>query len=168
MKHELKKCPVCGAEIASSAKKCPSCGAKQKRPIYKKWWFWVIIVLLIGGAGGVGGGAEPDGGSVPTVQGETQAPEPEQTVDKYEIIGDITVERDMFTTTLSGVLKNNSGRDCGYLQISFNMYDADGNLVDTAFDNINNLSDGGTWKFEAIGMNSEDAVSWELGEITGW
>ena len=174
LKAELKKCPVCGAEIASNAKACPSCGAKQKRPFYKKWWFWVVIVLLIGsaGGGGTGNGAKTESGSVSSVQRETQtempAPEPEPKAEKYEIIGDVVMERDMFSTTLTGVLKNNSGRDYNYLQISFNMYDADGNLIDTAFDNINNLSDGGTWKFKAIGLSSDNAASWELEDITGW
>lgn len=172
LKAELKKCPVCGAEIASNAKACPSCGAKQKRPFYKKWWFWVVIVLLIGsaGGGGTGNGAKTESGSVSSVQRETQTemPAPEPKAEKYEIIGDVVMERDMFSTTLTGVLKNNSGRDYNYLQISFNMYDADGNLIDTAFDNINNLSDGGTWKFKAIGLSSDNAASWELEDITGW
>lgn len=130
MKSELKKCSVCGAEIASSAKNCPSCGAKQKRPFYKKWWFWVVIVLLIGSAGGGGtrNGAKPESSSVSSVQKETQTetPAPEPKPKKYEIIGDVV------------------------------------------FDNINNLSDGGTWKFKAIGLSSDNAASWELADITGW
>lgn len=109
LKAELKKCPVCGAEIASNAKACPSCGAKQKRPFYKKWWFWVVIVLLIGSAGGGGTGnvAKTESGSVSSVQRETQTemPAPEPKAEKYEIIGDVVMERDMFSTTLTGVLK---------------------------------------------------------------
>lgn len=137
----------------------------KKRRNYREWLLGAAVVLLVGGAGC---GAESGNSPVPAIQEETQTPEPEQAAEEFEIIGDITMEKDMFSTTLSGVLKNNSGRDYNYLQISFNMYDADGNLVDTAFDNINNLSDGGTWKFSAMGLNSGDAVSCELGEITGW
>ena len=132
----------------------------------------MVIVLLIGsaGGGGTGDGTKTESGSVSSVQRETQTemPAPEPKAEKYEIIGDVVMERDMFSTTLTGVLKNNSGRDYNYLQISFNMYDADGNLIDTAFDNINNLSDGGTWKFKAIGLSSDNAASWELEDITGW
>lgn len=42
----MKKCSVCGREIAKSAKACPGCGAKEKTPIYKRAWFIVIIVIV--------------------------------------------------------------------------------------------------------------------------
>ena len=53
MTAKLKKCKVCGADMAASAKHCPQCGAKSKKPFYKKWWFWLIVALVaIGTAGG--------------------------------------------------------------------------------------------------------------------
>ncbi len=72
-----------------------------------------------------------------------------------------------FRNDIVGVVQNNTNKDFDYVQISFTLYDADGNVVDTAFTNINNLKAGGTWKFEAM-FFEENVVYWELDEITGW
>lgn len=42
MSKKMKRCKVCGAEIATSAKPCPSCGAKNKKLIV----FGVILLIL--------------------------------------------------------------------------------------------------------------------------
>lgn len=66
-----------------------------------------------------------------------------------------------------GVVKNNTGKDMDYIQISFTLYDANDNVVGTAFANANNVKNGGTWKFDA--MITDDGVArFELDEITGW
>ena len=68
-------------------------------------------------------------------------------VDKY----DIQVERaynDGFALYIEGTLVIN--KDCSYAQITIPCYDVDGNRVDVALDNINNLSKGDTWKFKAM------------------
>ena len=72
-----------------------------------------------------------------------------------------------FGHNIVGVVKNNTDKDYDYLQISFTLYDADGNVVDTAFANVNNIKPGGTWKFEAM-FFEDNIASWELDEITGW
>jgi hypothetical protein len=56
------------------------------------------------------------------------------------------------------------------VQISFNLYDKDGNQIGTAMDNINNLEPNGTWKFKAMGMDSDSnkAVKYKLAEISGF
>lgn len=46
MSSKMKKCKVCGKEIASSAKLCPECGAKNSKPIFGRWWFWAILVVI--------------------------------------------------------------------------------------------------------------------------
>lgn len=72
-----------------------------------------------------------------------------------------------FSSSIVGVVKNNTNKTYDYLQISFTLYDANDNVVDTAFTNINNVKPGQTWKFEAMYFE-ESAVRWELDEITGW
>lgn len=72
-----------------------------------------------------------------------------------------------FRNDIVGVVKNNTDKEYDYLQISFTLYDAQGNVIDTAFANINNIKPGGTWKFEAM-FFEENVTSWELDEITGW
>ena len=52
-------------------------------------------------------------------------------------------------------------RDVIYAQISIPCYDAEGNRVDVALDNVNNLSAGETWKFKAMCLG-DGAVSYDL------
>lgn len=152
---------------------------KQKKPIYKKWWFWLILVVVlvgIGGASQTGGGEEQSLSGTVSQPSETQLSEnqpPEATPtprpETYEIIGDVTFEDDGFACYLTGTLKNNSGKECSYIQISFNLYDEDGNQIGTALDNLNNLADGGTWKFKAMGIDTTgDVASWELADISAF
>lgn len=56
-----------------------------------------------------------------------------------------------------------------YIQVEYNLYDADGAQVGTALANTNNLKAGGTWKFEAVGTASPDEVaSYERVDVTGF
>ncbi|MRT18405.1 zinc ribbon domain-containing protein, partial [Vitellibacter sp. q18] len=83
--------------------------------------------------------------------------------EKYEIVGDITSETDSMATYIKGVIKNNSGHDISYAQVTFTLYDKDGNQLGTAMDNINDLKKDGTWKFKAMGMNTDGEIaSYEL------
>lgn len=155
---------------------------KEKKPIYKKWWFWLIVVFVVVGIGGASQTGSEDTPSVAgtpassqevsgsaaqdtTVPAPTATPKPE----KYEVVGDIAFEDDGLACYLSGTLKNNSGKECSYIQISFNLYDAEGNQIGTAMDNLNNLADGGTWKFKAMGVDANgDVASWELADISAF
>lgn len=164
---KMIQCKSCSKEIASNAKSCPGCGAKNKKPIYKRPWFIVVALLVIGGAiGGLGGGdSTTDSGSNVSGQVETSATKKE----KFELIGEVEQETDQFATYLKGVIKNNSGKDCTYVQVTFNLYDADGNQIGTALDNINNLEADGTWKFKALEMDVDGEIaSYKLAEITGY
>ena len=86
---------------------------------------------------------------------------------QYEFTEKPTLVYEDYTNKIVGIIKNNSGSDKGYIQISFTLYDADGNNIGTAFTNTNNLKEDGTWKFEAIVLE-DDVASFELNEITGY
>ena len=164
---KMIQCKSCSKEIASSAKSCPGCGAKNKKPFYQRGWFIALAIFVIIGAIGGGGSDETttDSGTTETSKIETSAPKKE----KFEIVGDVEQETDTFATYYKGIIKNNSGKDCSYVQVTFNLYDADGNQIGTALDNINNLEKDGTWKFKAMGMDVEgDVASYKLAEITGY
>ena len=179
-KEKLKKCETCGQEIAKNCKVCPNCGAKNKKPFYKKWWLWMIVVIAVVAVAGSGGSntQEPVSGTVggDSAQTETETKtdtaEPAKTekAPDLELVDNaVTEEKDDFSLYLVGTVRNNRAKDYSYAQITFNLFDADGNQIGTAMDNINNLKSGGTWKFKAISMESPDAVaSYELAEITGW
>ncbi len=159
---KLENCKICGEEIASNAKACPKCGAKVKKPFYKKWWVWVIVVIIMVAIGTSGGSDSTNNNnekqSIPTV------------AQKYEIVGDVQFTKDGFGSVyIEGTIKNKSGSEASYLQIIYNLYDKDGNQVGTAMDNINNLEKDGTWKFKAIGFDTDNVVTqYKLSEITGW
>jgi hypothetical protein len=102
----------------------------------------------------------------PDSEVEIIEPEQESGEDFIFVEGPTAVPGD-FSSSIVGVVKNNTNKTYDYLQISFTLYDANDNVVDTAFTNINNVKPGQTWKFEAMYFE-ESAVRWELDEITGW
>ncbi len=53
-KNHLKKCKVCGAEVAKNAKTCPHCGAKLKKghPILVGILILVVLVVAFGSSDG--------------------------------------------------------------------------------------------------------------------
>ncbi|MGG7058277.1 FxLYD domain-containing protein [Clostridium nigeriense] len=165
---KMIQCKSCSKEIASSAKVCPGCGAKNKKPIYKRVWFIVIVLLILVGAINAAGGGNsttPNSGTTETGQVENSTAKKE----KFELVGEVETETDQFATYLKGVIKNNSGKDCSYVQVTFNLYDAEGNQIGTALDNINNLEADGTWKFKAMGIDVDGEIaSYKLAEITGF
>lgn len=107
-----------------------------------------------------------DGASVAApATGETTSAEP---ADKYSIDGE-ELTGDAYSCKISGVYTNKAGKDLSYVQVSYNLFDADGNQIGTALANTNNLADSGTWKFEAFGSAAVDEVaSYKIGDVTGF
>lgn len=88
--------------------------------------------------------------------------------DKYSIT-DEAMDGDAYSTKISGILTNNTNDQLSYVQVSYNLFDADGNQIGTALANTNNLDADGTWKFEATGMTAVDKVaSYKLGDVSGF
>ena len=98
---------------------------------------------------------------------EGELVEPAEPTEKFEFVEGPECVMGDFSNTITGVVQNNSNKDYEYLQITFTIYDAQGNVIDSAFANVNNIKAGGTWRFEAM-FFEEEAASWELDEITGW
>ena len=115
------------------------------------------MLVVLGGVGG----AMSEGGAVEEVN---EIVEKEVKVDKYQV--EITSGfNDGYALYIEGTVTNNSGRDLSYVQILIPTYDADGNKVGDAMDNINNLKDGETWKFKAMDLSggvNYDAENYEL------
>ncbi|WP_330611298.1 FxLYD domain-containing protein [Clostridioides difficile] len=144
-------------------------GLKTKKPFYKRGWFIVVVVFVLLYAIGTSGSddTETDDGASQTAS--IDKPKEEVKKEKYEIVGEVTSETDSMATYIKGVIKNNSGHDISYAQVTFTLYDKDGNQLGTAMDNINDLKKDGTWKFKAMGMNTDGEIaSYELSEITGF
>ena len=155
---KLVKCKACGNEIAKGVKRCPNCGKDNRSFVARHKVLSAITILVV--LGGVGGAMSK--GEV--VEEESEIVEKEVKVDKYQV--EITSGyNDGCALYIEGTVTNNSGRDLSYVQILIPTYDADGNKVGSAMDNINNLKDGETWKFKAIdssGGVDYDAENYEL------
>lgn len=88
--------------------------------------------------------------------------------DKYSI-ADEQMTGDDYTTTISGTFTNLTDSQLGYVSVGYNLFDADGNQLGTAYANTSNLDAGGTWKFEAVGMYGQAKVaSYKLADVTGF
>lgn len=89
---------------------------------------------------------------------------------KLELVEVTSAYNDGFSSYyIEGTIKNNTDKTYSYVQVTFNLYDADGALIGTAMDNINNLEPNGVWKFKALNLSSSGNVaSYKLAEITGW
>ena len=68
-----------------------------------------------------------------------------------------------YSTRISGVIKNNCGRDFHFVQVSFKLYDSSGSAVGIAFTNLAGLPGGETWRFQAQGFTP--AVRFRFDEI---
>lgn len=150
----MKICKDCGTEVSKSAEKCPKCGRKMKR----KWLGIVLglIIVLIGICALV-----QDTDTVPaSAQGENNAVQ-----EKLSIIEHKT-EKDGYFTYITGTIKNNTNKNYTYVQVEINLYDAQGNLINSTLDNINNLEPNGTWKFKA--MTTNEFTTYKIKDVTGW
>lgn len=92
----------------------------------------------------------------------------EEPADKYTVADEQLVEDD-YLSSITGTFTNTSGRELSYVQLSYNLFDADGAQIGTAYANTNNLADGGVWKFEAGTLKEPGEVaSFKLADVTGF
>ena len=132
---------------------------------------WIIIaaaafVAVIGAAGASGGGESQPPQDAAKEKTETTQPEQKE---ELTLEGETSGSYDEYgmTYTISGMIKNNTDQTPSYVQVTFNLYDEEGNQIGTAMDNINDLEAGGTWKFEAVSWE-EGVASYRLAEISGF
>lgn len=87
---------------------------------------------------------------------------------KYALSNE-TFDGDEYSTTISGSLTNNTDSDISYISVSYNLYDKDGNQIDTATTGTTNLGAGDTWKFEAWGGTPKsDVAQYKLADVSGF
>ena len=72
-----------------------------------------------------------------------------------------------YAFTVTGTIRNNSGRSYSYAQVLFDVYDSGGIRVGSAMGNINNLGPHETWRFKAVYLG-DNGRRYRLDEITGF
>ena len=157
---KLVKCKDCGHEVSKSAKACPNCGAKLpgRHPIL----ITLLALIIIGVFGSlIGTISETDTGPVST--GSSAVAQP-----KLELLEGWKVTRGEYgNVKITGKVRNNSSKEYGYAQISFNLYDRENAQIGTALANVSNLEANGVWKFEAMCLEDNVATA-KFKDVTGF
>ncbi len=139
-----------------------------KRGVGKIVLIVVVALVVIGAIGSMGG----NGGTNQAATGDetqTREQQPAEQTEPYTISDEQLDTSNGFAVYINGTLTNNTENEVNYIQVEYNLYDADGAQVGTALANTNNLKAGGTWKFEAVGTASPDEVaSYERVDVTGF
>lgn len=161
------KCKVCGADIAKSAKTCPHCGAKNKGGAGKVILAIFLIFLGLSILGSIVG--SPSGEKSSTGSNAVQTLNNAASSQKLEEVSAPVVSTGEYgNKTITGSLRNVSGKTISYVQITFALYDADGAQIGTAVANINNLTADSVWKYSATPLTMDDWVTFEQTEIDSW
>lgn len=157
-----KRCRQCASEIDKAAKICPTCKKPQVNPMTLVIAYAVIFisVFMIFTIILNPGNSNNNPGDINTVK------------DNLTIEGEVTQTADTHSLYFEGIIKNNTSREMGYVQITISLYDKASNLIGTALANVNNLKAGGTWKFKAMAFLTFDQMklvkSWEVSDLTGF
>lgn len=137
--------------------------------------FGLSIALV--GLGEIGAGSTPAGSgtaspstsSAPPATTKPEAPaEPAPPPKPYlELVESHPETGEFGMRTIAGTVRNNTGREYGYVQVEINLYDDEGNQLGSTLANCNNLEPGGTWKFQAP-VFDENAVKYRVKGVTGF
>ena len=183
-------CQNCGTTIPDNSAFCPDCGATQnlaRTPVSppvqpgtpakknKKGCLAaliigaiVIVVIIIATSGGKKDGASTQASPNNTTETSTAPSTPANSWDgKFDISNATLTGTSSIDTKITGTLTNLTDREYSYVQIEFNLYDADGAQIGSTLTNLNNLEANGIWKFEAYAL--EDGVkSFKIKNITAY
>ena len=128
----------------------------------------VVVLVVIGAIGSMGGKGGTDQAPA-SDEAQTSEQQPVEQTEPYTISDEQLDTSNGYAVYINGTLTNNTDNEASYIQVEYNLYDADGAQVGTALANTSNLKAGGTWKFEAIGTAAPDEVaSYELADVTGF
>lgn len=158
-----KFCPACGATLQAISAASGSASTKKES---ERTAIGCLSVFLIGGLLWVfGSNHQPSPApEPPPVAKKADSPPPEPQKPDLEILSQHG-SGDESSIKITGKIRNNTSKSYSYAEVTFTLYDREGNQVGTAMANINNLEPSATWKYEAIGMGN--VARFKVSEITG-
>lgn len=154
-------CKECGAEVSKSAKVCPKCGKKLKHSGFRIVLGIIFVCIGLSVIFGVDT-------TTNTSQENNSNSQVTQAKEKFTLVSSEMTTDSIGSCYIEGTIQNNTNKNYNYAQVTFNIYDKDGNQLGTAVDNINNFQANGTWKYKAMGLTTEKVSRYEFVEITGW
>lgn len=170
----MRKCKHCLSEIEDNATVCPNCRKSQRTPTWVIVLICIIPVLFVFITALNIDDLEDTNSKNTTDQTQEKANKKEKTTikkERFTLEDGHTGSSDEYNVGyyIEGYIKNNTNRKYSYVQVTFNLYDSEGNQLGTAIDNINNLEANGRWKFKAIALSeTENIASYKLEKITGY
>lgn len=82
---------------------------------------------------------------------------------------DISAEVDSVGSVyIRGTARNESGQDYEYVQVSWSILDSSGAKIADALANTSGLSEGQSWRYEALAASADEIDSYELQDITAY
>lgn len=154
----MKKCKHCQSEIDKKARICPNCKKRQRGLIATIIMFFGIL-MLIGGVASLLGESD--------LQSEIQ----KQQQEKYSFVEEAKIIEEgneyFKMKYIVGTIKNTTNKKTSYVQIVFNLYDKDGNVIGSSMDNINHIEPDGTWKFKAL-ITIDEFDTFKFESISGF
>lgn len=166
----------------------PQQPVKQKKPIYKRAWFWILIVLVllivgIAQCSGSNGGTEQESATDNNVSAPASTPGASKAASASASPSNPGVEQkltllkgwkmdksDGISVHIRGYVLNNTDKPINnYIEVTFNVYDAEGNNIDTCLANTNTIDAHGKWKFDAICLKDPSEIKTvKFKELTGF
>lgn len=100
-------------------------------------------------------------------QEESQVSEPVNDQLNGFIVVDEDSYADDYSRYITGKIVNNKNYTLRYMQVTYNLYDINKNLVGTGIDNIRNVGPGETWSFK-VGIFDDSVNFMRVTEIIGY
>jgi len=119
-----------------------------------KWVGGLVIVLIAVAIGARYFMGTNDAPSHPT---QLDGVEASVSGEVYELSPIVVTPGEHGEIIITGLVRNTSGETLTYVEVEFDLYDADGTPVSMTMDNTNDLAPGEQWHFEAIAPQAFDA-----------
>jgi hypothetical protein len=71
-------------------------------------------------------------------------------------------------TEIVGTVTNNTSEQMGYVQVTYPLFNKQGQQVGSAMDNVNNVAPRGTWKFRAHVFDDKEVHTYGTPEVSGF
>lgn len=167
-------CPKCKTLNPTFSKFCGACGSPMKRkgsPLLLGCLGFIGLITVLAMLGNLvnnrvapsSSSRHPTSASAPDETNHpTRSNNPRVCLVLLESHGTVNE----YSTTIAGSIKNDCGRKFRYVQVTFKLFNVNGDVVGTALANQNDLDPGETWEFKAHGFTKSHVF--RLSEITGF
>lgn len=143
----------------------------EKWKSLKTWQKVVFVIIIISIIGAFASPEETENLNTKNDGTQSVSKEDKKKKEKYSFVEEPRLEKDgneyYEMKYIVGTIKNNTSKKTSYIQVTFSIYDKDGNVIGSAIDNVNYIEPGGTWKFKAM-ILEEEYDSFKFESVSGF